>query len=131
MKRFESIDDPNAQQIISIWEKSKLDNSTRIMISFALGKIYDDCGRYDDAFKVYKVGNELKFKESRIDLVAWFNHIDRNSNVLNSPPMMTSQCRLIRHSRFLSGYAEKRHNPGRTNYFPTFPGTWMRRITLY
>ena len=103
MKRFKSIDDPNAQQIISIWEKSKLDNSTRIMISFALGKIYDDCGRYDDAFKVYKIGNDLKFKESRIDLAAWFNHIDRISNVLNTPPMMTSQCNYSPQPIFILG----------------------------
>ena len=103
MKRFESIDDPDAQQIISIWEKSELDHSTRIMISFALGKIYDDCGRYDDAFKVYKVGNDLKFNESRIDLVAWFNHIDRIPRALNSPPMMTSQCNYSPQPIFILG----------------------------
>ena len=103
MKRFESVDDPDAQQIISVWEKSELDDSTRIMISFALGKIYDDCGRYDDAFQVYKVGNDLKFKESRIDLVAWFNHIDRIPKTLNSPPMMTSQCSYSPQPIFILG----------------------------
>ena len=61
------------------------------MISFALGKIYDDCGRYEDAFKVYKVGNDLKFKESRMDLDGWFDHIDRIPKVLNSPPQITAK----------------------------------------
>ena len=103
MKRFESIDDPDAQQIISIWEKSKLDNSTRAVISFALGKIYDDCGRYDDAFKVYKVGNDLKFKELRMDFVAWFNHIDRIPKVLNSPPLITNQCNYLPQPIFILG----------------------------
>ena len=91
MKRFQSIDDPDAQQIISIWKHTALDNSTRISTAFALGKIYDDCGRYDDAFKVYKVGNNLKFKESRMNLEAWFDHIDRIPKVLNSPPQITAK----------------------------------------
>ncbi len=92
MKQFGSIDDPDAQQAISIWENTGLDNPTRISTAFALGKIYDDCGHYDTAFNVYKVGNDLKFKESKRDLMGWFDHIDRIYNMLNSPPPITSQC---------------------------------------
>ena len=91
MKRFQSIDDPDAQQIISIWKHTALDDSTRISVAFSLGKIYDDCGRYDDAFKVYKVGNKLKFQESRMDMETWFDHIDRIPKVLNSPPQITAK----------------------------------------
>ncbi len=92
MKRVQSMDDPDAQQALEIWETDGLDNSTRISAAFALGKIYDDCGHYEHAFNVYKVGNDLKFKESRRDLARWFDHIDRIPKVLDSPPLITSQC---------------------------------------
>ena len=103
MKRFGSIDDPDAKQAISIWENTGLDNPTRISAAFALGKIYDDCGHYDTAFNVYKVGNDLKFKESKRDLMGWFDHIDRISNMLNSPPLITSQCNYSPQPIFILG----------------------------
>ncbi len=103
MKRFGSIDDPDAQQAISIWENTGLDNPTRISTAFALGKIYDDCGHYDTAFNVYKVGNDLKFKESKRDLMGWFDHIDRIYNMLNSPPPITSQCNYSPQPIFILG----------------------------
>ena len=103
MKRFASVDDSDAQQIISMWEQTGMDDSTRIHVAFALGKIYDDCGRYDDAFKVYRVGNDLKFKESRGDPVAWFDRIDRIPKALNHPPLVTSQCNYSSQPIFILG----------------------------
>ncbi len=90
-RRFQSIDDPDAQQVISMWERPALDDSARISVAFALGKIYDDCGQYDDAFKVYRVGNDLKFRESGRSLDTWLERMDRILKALNSPPLITSQ----------------------------------------
>jgi tetratricopeptide (TPR) repeat protein len=39
----------------------------RIYIKFALGKAYEDCKDYDQAFQFYEAGNELKKAESRYD----------------------------------------------------------------
>jgi tetratricopeptide (TPR) repeat protein len=38
---------------------SQIDNSTRSSISFALGKLLDSCGEYDNAFKYYANANRL------------------------------------------------------------------------
>ncbi len=103
MKRFKSIDDADAQQLISIWENRELDDLTTIETAFALGKIYDDCGLYDEAFAVYKVGNDLKFKESRLDLAAYFDHIQRIPRVLNSPSIITSQHKYSPRPIFILG----------------------------
>jgi tetratricopeptide (TPR) repeat protein len=86
MKRYESIDDPDVKAITDIWNRGGLDEPSTINLSFALGKVYDDCGLYDKAFDTYKIGNDLKFKDSGIDLEKYFAHIDRVSTIFTSPP---------------------------------------------
>ncbi len=102
-KQFQSLDDPDVQQIISMWEHPALDDFTRISTAFALGKIYDDCGRYDEAFKVYRIGNDLKFGEPEKELVPRFDRIDRISNMLNSPSLNTSSCNYSPQPIFILG----------------------------
>ena len=91
MKKFSSIDDDDAQQVIRIWQSEELEDLNRIKTAFALGKIYDDCGEYEKAFEVYSVGNELKFRDSRIDLDQYYSHIDRIPEVFDSPPFKVNQ----------------------------------------
>ena len=86
MKRFSSVEDPDAVAIEKLWNQPNLDDFSAIKLSFALGKIYDDCGIYDRAFEVYKRGNDLKFKESRIDLEKYFAHMTRFVEVFDRPP---------------------------------------------
>lgn len=90
MKRFSSVDDPDAVNIERLWSQPDLDDFSAIKLSFALGKIYDDCGIYDKAFEVYKHGNDLKFTESRIDLKKYFAHMDRFIEVFNRSPTVVS-----------------------------------------
>lgn len=89
MKRFSSMDDPDAIAAKALWDKGG-DDFTMIKLAFALGKIYDDCGEYDLAFETYARGNELKFKESAIDLVQYFAHMERFMNVFDRPPEQTA-----------------------------------------
>ena len=86
MKRYESIDDSDVKAIEDIWNRGGLDEPSTINLSFALGKVYDDCALYDKAFDTYKIGNDLKFKDSSIDLEKYFAHIDRMSTIFTSPP---------------------------------------------
>lgn len=48
----------------------------KINLHFALGKIYDDCGQYDDAFAHYEAGNALKKQTVRFDRNAHKTYID-------------------------------------------------------
>ncbi len=86
MKKFSDLQDPDAKAVIALWQNPEIDDFQRIKTAFALGKIYDDCGFYDQAFEVYKIGNELKFKDSSIDLNTYYRHIDTIPQILNTPP---------------------------------------------
>ena len=86
MKRYESADNPDIKAIEDIWNRGGLDAPSTTNLSFALGKVYDDCGLYDKAFDTYKIGNALKFQESRIDLEKYLAHIDRIATIFTSPP---------------------------------------------
>lgn len=57
MERLGSSDRPSAEQ--------------RRMLYFILGKVYDDCGIYDQAFAYYKKGNELKREMMAFDRAAY------------------------------------------------------------
>ncbi len=75
MKRFKLLDDPDVVEMRKLWVKPDLDEFTRIKLAFALGKVYDDLGMYNEAFDTYQLGNDLKFKDSKMDLGKYFLHI--------------------------------------------------------
>lgn len=50
---------PIIDQLHAVLGDSSIDNAERIGLSFALGKVLDDCGEYDHAFKHYADGNRL------------------------------------------------------------------------
>jgi tetratricopeptide (TPR) repeat protein len=103
MKRFKSMDDPDAVRVKHLWEQENQDDFQAIRASFALGKIYDDCGLYDQAFPVYKKGNDLKFKETRIDLQGYFGHLDRIQEVFTQPPANVSALDISPQPIFILG----------------------------
>ena len=103
MRRFRSMADPDAKKIESLWKQKKVDDPSVIEASFALGKVYDDCGLYDQAFKVYKRGNDLKFRDSSIDLETFFAHIGRVSSIFEQPPIKTSKNKFHPNPIFILG----------------------------
>lgn len=90
MKRYESLSDPDIQAVERLW-RSETDDLNRIQLAFALGKMYDDCGARDEAFSVYKVGNDLKFHQSRFDLEQYLAHMDRIASTFTSPPRIAAE----------------------------------------
>jgi tetratricopeptide (TPR) repeat protein len=52
-----------AECLIKFAEQNDLDEETRIIANFNLGKIFDDQNNYEQAFKYYTKGNALKNKE--------------------------------------------------------------------
>jgi tetratricopeptide (TPR) repeat protein len=57
VRRFLTIDDPVARQIQTAIDDSTYFSGDADALYFALGKIYDDCGHYDQAFEYYKRAN--------------------------------------------------------------------------
>jgi tetratricopeptide (TPR) repeat protein len=58
-QRVSDIGAPIIAQLQAALKAPSIDNLTRISISFALGKVLDDCGEYRKAFKYYADGNRL------------------------------------------------------------------------
>ncbi|MBX2868191.1 MAG: sulfotransferase [Acidiferrobacterales bacterium] len=86
MKKFTSLEDPDAVKINHLWENDELPDQTKCKVAFALGKIYDDCGLYDQAFASYDEGNRLKSLEIDMDFDQYFGHIDRIIDVFDRKP---------------------------------------------
>ena len=66
-RRYTSEDQGAIAQLVSILERGNLRNESRVSVHFALGKIFDDCEHYDEAFDHYARGNELKAQKVRFD----------------------------------------------------------------
>ncbi|MEX2489875.1 MAG: sulfotransferase [Pseudomonadales bacterium] len=62
MVKFER-NDPLLNQVLTQLNRSNLDKTVRCYFHFAAGKIYDDIGEYDRAFKHYTQGNREANKE--------------------------------------------------------------------
>jgi tetratricopeptide (TPR) repeat protein len=77
-------DDPVIPQLKKLADKTGSEDKASIALNFALGKIYDDCKQWDEAFAYYAQGNRLRNEEyqyqpgqeeARIDdLISVFNH---------------------------------------------------------
>jgi tetratricopeptide (TPR) repeat protein len=87
MKRFSSLDDDDVVAMRKIWETPDLDEFNKTKLAFALGKVYDDLGLYDQAFDAYRIGNDLKYKDTKMDLDKYFSHMERFPAVFDNPPI--------------------------------------------
>jgi tetratricopeptide (TPR) repeat protein len=55
-----TLDDPLIPQLQALADRTGDERFTAIALSFTLGKIFDDCGQWDMAFKHYARGNRLR-----------------------------------------------------------------------
>ena len=63
-------DDREIARLRAALDKEERSPEQRIHLNFALGKIYDDLGRYDEAFAHFRVANRLKDAEMGFDAAA-------------------------------------------------------------
>lgn len=55
-------DDGLAESLINLTTLDQLTDNDKVLVNFALGKVYDDHKNYKQAFKHYAVGNNLKME---------------------------------------------------------------------
>ena len=63
-------------------------------IHFALGKMYDDSGRYDAAFEQYRLGNELRRPKTPFDPQGWQGFVGKTEQVFQHfsfPPAQATE----------------------------------------
>lgn len=60
IRKYRDKDHPDVGSIRSLLDKPGLSLHGRECLYFSLGKIYDDCGLYDEAFESYRRANEMR-----------------------------------------------------------------------
>ncbi len=60
IRKYRYRDHPDVKNIRSLLGKPAISLHGRECLYFSLGKIYDDCGLYDEAFKCYRQANQMR-----------------------------------------------------------------------
>lgn len=68
IRKFQSIDDPDALIVRSALESSDLKPMSQTCAHFAMGKIFDDLKRYDEAYAHFELGNRMRASSEKFDL---------------------------------------------------------------
>lgn len=76
-KHFESDTDTDLVAVKGLVDRSELPEVDRMRALFALGKIYDDLGRYDEAFHHYQEANRILDRTNDFDPAPFVEEIDR------------------------------------------------------
>ncbi|MFO0993714.1 MAG: sulfotransferase [Hyphomicrobiales bacterium] len=61
-------DDPIVEPMLALYNSASTSETDRMYVAFALGRICDDAGRYDEAFDYWQTGNRLKRKAINYNL---------------------------------------------------------------
>ena len=60
IRNHQNADNAEAKNIQALLNKSGITPNDKEQLYFALGKIYDDCGRYDEAFDCFRQANQIR-----------------------------------------------------------------------
>lgn len=60
LHRYQNVINPEANNIRALLNKSNIPPDQKEHLYFALGKIYDDCDLYDEAFEYYQQANQIR-----------------------------------------------------------------------
>lgn len=75
-----TIDDGLAEHLLKFSQQEELPEESKVVVNFALGKIFDDQKKYTEAFKYYSLGNALKNKNlnynKQVDEAIFSNYIE-------------------------------------------------------
>jgi len=75
-RKFTEKDRTETERLESLLARAATDED-RYNLHFALGKIYDDIGLYDDAFRHYQEGNRIERKKYSYDPDGFSSYVDR------------------------------------------------------
>ena len=76
LEKADSTEDEIFNRIFKLFESDEISGEDETLLSFALGKLFDDCGEYDKAFHNYERGNLLAGLNIKFD-------IKEHENLLN------------------------------------------------
>ncbi len=83
LKRFDDCEDPEIHAMRERQRDRRLSANAVMHLDFALGKAFDDCGRYDDAFEHFRRANAECRRQRPFDTVALGDHAARIRTVFD------------------------------------------------
>lgn len=73
-RRWEPDEQSHLQSMEAAFRQPTINDSMRAAIAFALVKVYDDMGRYEQAWTYAQTANALRKRSARFARVAWVNY---------------------------------------------------------
>lgn len=68
IRKFQTEDDPDALIVRRALESSELKQTSQTCAHFAMGKIFDDLKRHDEAYAHFELGNRMRASTEKFDL---------------------------------------------------------------
>jgi len=90
-RRFAEIDRDLERRCRESLDLPGLSTDNAACIHFALGKMYDDSGEFENAFQDYRRGNELRHRSSPFDRRAWDSLVERLTQVFTDLHLPAAQ----------------------------------------
>jgi len=79
-----SLNAPLIKELQKFHEILSETDTSRVLVCFALGKIYESHGQHKNAFQYYEEANRLHFSRLAYSEKDWFNYFDRIESVFNA-----------------------------------------------
>jgi tetratricopeptide (TPR) repeat protein len=67
IRKYQNVDNADVKNICALLNKPGTSLDDQEHLHFALGKIFDDCGRYDEAFESYRQANQIRNTHAAYD----------------------------------------------------------------
>ncbi|HEY2446820.1 MAG TPA: sulfotransferase [Rhizomicrobium sp.] len=77
-RRFSESDNSILDRMRAVLRRDDLNDSERMTIQFAMGKVYDDCGEYAHAMEQFDAANRLRAQDLTFDRANFAALVDRN-----------------------------------------------------
>lgn len=77
-RKYSAADHEILDRMRAVLQRGDLQNSERMTIHFAMGKVYDDCGNYAEAMEQFDIANRLRADDAPFDRAGFAAQIDRN-----------------------------------------------------
>ncbi len=90
-RRFTEVDRDFERRCRASLELPALSTDNAACIHFALGKMYDDSGDYENAFQDYRRGNELRRRSTPFDRQAWASLVEKLPKVFKDLRLPAAQ----------------------------------------
>ena len=60
IRKYQDAENAGVKNILALINRPATSSEDKVSLYFSLGKIYDDCGRYDEAFESFRAANHLR-----------------------------------------------------------------------